>query len=147
MENEQSPIPLCVALLLVGYFHHTITETEQEELDTWINESVENQQVFENCLEMTLQPYIPNELDKEKEELIKEQEEMDNYLPHIADLIMKHMKNNIRPKEEQELKDWRELSPANEELFNSIPKTSNMEEIFKWIYSRFWQSSSEPRLN
>lgn len=49
-------IPISAVYLLIGYFSQTLTEKQKGELDEWMCSDEANQQIFEECLEVTLQP-------------------------------------------------------------------------------------------
>lgn len=52
-------VPSNIARLLVAYFTHTITVEEMSLLDEWITENETGHlQIFEECLEQSLQPQV-----------------------------------------------------------------------------------------
>ena len=140
MNNDNRSIPFRITQLIVGFFQRTITEEEHKELDKWITASEENQSAFEDCVEMAKRPYQaqPDDLPNEEDEI---------YLPHIADLIFKHLRKKITKEETEELNDWLELSEHNKELFNALPQTDNMEILFAWILKWLWQDRNRPEWN
>src|SRR5260221_8680783 len=103
MEKNNRVLPLWVARLIVGFFQHTLTEEEKDQLDEWICINDENVKIFEGCLEITLRSKQPDS-DMNYEE---------NELRYIIDLIIKHLKRTITPEEKQILEDWIELSDQN----------------------------------
>ena len=140
MEHENRSFPFRITQLIVGFFQHTITEEEHTELDEWIHTSKEHQTAFEDCVEMTKRPYQaqPDDLEEEDDE---------NYLPHIADLIFKYQRKILTEAEAQELNDWLELSEHNKELFDALPHTDDIEILFAWILKRLWQDLNRPEWN
>ena len=92
MDSNNYNIPYQMAVLMVGYFHHTITPQEHDKLDEWL-EASEHIEVFEDCMEMTYRPRQP-ETDPDMDEEERE-------LRYIIDLIVKHVKQSITKEEEK----------------------------------------------
>lgn len=65
MPADNLPVPFRIVRLLIGFFSHTITEHQKDQLDDWICESDSNMKVFETCLETSLLPVI---IDPERDE-------------------------------------------------------------------------------
>ena len=50
--NKNQTLSLKAARLIIGFFCHTLTKDQTEELDHWLSESDENMQIFEEVLEV-----------------------------------------------------------------------------------------------
>lgn len=122
MSNEKM-IPEKIAHLLVAYFSRTATFGEKESLDEWICASDDNMKVFEDALELVLRPISPDP-DRSEEE---------SELFGIAGLLHKKKLRAITEVEKERLNDWIEYSPVHQRLMKTLPRTKNLEIIYRWL--------------
>ena len=137
MDHNQTPIPFQITRLLVGYFLHTLTDKELDEMEDWMNSDEDNQLLFEECLEMALRPKQFNP--------VMNEDDID--LRHIVDLFMKHINKSISPVEKETLDNFLKFSEKGRHLFNRLPNTNDAEEIYKWLLLEWSRISGNPGLN
>jgi ferric-dicitrate binding protein FerR (iron transport regulator) len=129
MENDKN-IPFHIVKLLVAFFKHTITEAERQELDKWVEASEENEEIFEDCMEMTMRPVriLPD---------FKLSPEEEKEFHYILELIIKYAQQTITKEERKILDEWAAADPANEELLD----------VYQWLLNKFSKCQYIFRLN
>ncbi len=73
--------------------------------------------------------------------------EFEHELYDIANLIIKGIKGQLSPEEEDELNDWTNESPFNCQLLDEMPKTDDMQTIYDWLVRRWLQEREKSKLN
>ena len=126
MPNLDKQIPFRITLLLTGYFLQKLTQSEQNELDYWVDQSIENQQLFEACVEMTARPVRPHD-----------DADTAGDIRYIADLFMKKVTNKITPAELAILDDWKGQSNIDPLLLQSLEASPSIEMLYERLKMHF----------
>jgi transmembrane sensor len=65
---------------------------------------------------------------------------------HIAELLLKYLRNELGVEEERQLKDWREASPENDKLFREISDPESLHSMVREYYrfkDKVWEKIVE----
>jgi len=122
MPNKKM-IPEKIAHLMVAYFSRTASFSEKSALDKWICASDENMRVFETSLELSLRPISPDPDHSEEE----------SELFQIARLVHKQKLQTLTVEDKECLNDWLESSSLHQQLMTEVPRSKNLELIYRWL--------------
>ncbi|MGC4036052.1 MAG: hypothetical protein QM764_08825 [Chitinophagaceae bacterium] len=139
MQNDNQQISVRIAKLILGFFSSNLTNREQKELDLWVGNSDKNLKLFEEFAHIRNRPIDPAEHPELNEEAVTTW--------NMVGLIVKYLKKEINPKEQKQLDKWLNSSKKNREIFDSMPKTSDMKIVFEWLADKYIKDLNKPNLN
>lgn len=128
MKDKLSFIPTRIAYLMIGYFHETLSDEENIELDVWVTAADEHQTMFERCLAMTQRPRGSDPYNENESELY-----------YVAGLIVKYLQDKTTSIENAVLEAWVASSKENKKLFDELPRSPDMEVLYKCLVTRTQQ--------
>lgn len=124
-------IPARITQLIVGFFLHTNNNTEQQELDDWVSQSMQNQLFFESCIENAARPVRPMDGEENEEDL-----------RYIADLFMKRIKQIITPEETEILENWKQTTFLDQHTLKTLEESTTIEILYERIRLHFYTLNS-----
>lgn len=122
MVKENNNIPYTVAKLVIGYLHNSLTDTQKNELDEWINASDDNMEMFGK-----LTAGVNDNIFDADPLLIETEEAIDLWI--IAGLIVRRQQSLNNEIEEKYLEEWANASQRNKELYNQLQQPNFMHKM------------------